>query len=103
MEEGTDSMTTQAVSDAALRIAERFGVPCVILAAMLWMTREAATSLHNSVVVPMVKSHTEFLDSTRVTLQQISQTQDKQADTLEELAKGQDEIRHAVIKATQEK
>lgn len=94
-------MTLQNVSDIAMRIAERFGVPCVILAAVLWMTREAATSLHNTVLVPIVESHTAFLESTQATLSQIGKTQDKQADTLEELARGQDEIRHAVIKHIQ--
>ena len=91
-------MTMQSLGDIALRTAERFGVPCVILAAILLMTREAATSLHNTVLVPIVQSHTEFLESTRATLQQIGRTQEKQAETLDELAKSQDEIRHAVIK-----
>lgn len=91
-------MTLQTASENLLKIAERLGIPFVVLAALLWMTREAATSLHHTVVIPIVKSHTEFLDSTKTTLGRISETQSKQADTLEELARGQDEIRHAVIK-----
>lgn len=94
-------MTFQAASETALRVAERLGVPFVILAAVMWMAREAATSINHTVVVPIVRSHTEFLDSTKTTLDRISETQDKQADTLEELARGQDEIRHAVIKHLQ--
>ena len=88
----------QNIIDAAMRVAERFGVPVVILAAILWMTREAATSLHHSVVVPVVKSHTEFLEATQNTLHEISSTQDQQAKTLQELAVGQREIQHALTR-----
>lgn len=91
-------MTSQAIADSALRIAERFGVPVVIMAALLWMAREAATSLHNTVVVPMVQSHTEFISSTSETLHQIARSQERQAETLNEIAEGQMEIRNAVIR-----
>lgn len=90
-------MTIQAVTDAALRVAERFGVPVVILAALLWMTREAATSLHSTVVVPIVQSHTDFLESTSKTLHEMSRVQSRQADTLNEIAEAQIEIKRAVI------
>lgn len=73
-----------------ISIAEKFGVPCVILAAFIWMTREAAVSLHRTVVIPIVESHTEFLDK-------MCQTQERQAETLEELAEGQNEIRTVLI------
>lgn len=73
-----------------ISIAEKFGVPCVILAAFIWMTREAAVSMHKTVVVPIVESHTEFLEK-------MSQTQERQAETLEELAEVQGEIRTALI------
>lgn len=79
--------------EIAVRIAERFGVPVVILAAMLWMIREAATSLNGTVVVPIVKSHTEFLDTTRETLTEISRTQHTQADTMREIAENQKELK----------
>jgi len=89
-------MTAQAVADTAMKFAERFGVPVVILGAILWMTREAATVLHDSVVVPVVKGHTEFLESTQRTLGEISHTQRSHADTLKELSAVQVEIRDAV-------
>lgn len=92
-------MTTQAVTDAALRVAERFGVPVVIMAAMLWMTREAATSLHGTVLVPIVESHTQFLEATTETLREMSKTQARQADTLNEIVDCQIEIRNAVIRS----
>ena len=80
------------MTDTFLRIGERFGVPVVILVAVLWMAREAATSLHTTVVVPIVTSHTEFLESTRETLSELSHTQEKQAETLSEIADGQRQI-----------
>ena len=89
--------TRQGMIDSAIRAAERLGVSVVILAAVLWMAREAATTLHSTVVVPVVKSHTEFLESTRDTLSEIGKTQMRQAMTLEEIAEGQNEIRSAVL------
>lgn len=86
-------------TDTAIKIAREFGVPCLILAFMLWMLREAAISLHGSVVVPIVQSHTEFLDSTRDTLSEISKTQFQQSQTLKEIAVSQTEIRHAVLQS----
>ena len=81
------------IKETAFAIAEKFGVPCVILAAFLWMAREAAVSVHKTVVIPMVESHTEFLDSTRDTLDRMCTTQERQEETLEELATGQNDIR----------
>jgi len=79
-------------------VAERFGVPLVLLAVLIWFLRDAAVTLHGTVVVPIVKSHTEFLDSTRETLDEIGKTQFKQAETLQEIAAGQQEIKQAVVK-----
>jgi hypothetical protein len=81
----------QGVLDTFLRIADRFGVPCVILAVVLYFGREAAIALHDSVVEPVVQSHVEFLESTK-------QTMAKQADTLQELAKGQQEIQQVLAR-----
>lgn len=83
----------QTTSEIALRVAERFGVPVVLLVILLWMIREAATSLNGTVVVPIVQSHTEFLDATRETLTEISKTQTQQADTMKEIADGQKELK----------
>lgn len=99
--------SSPSVIDAVLRAGERFGVPVVLLAVVLWLIRDAAITLHGTVLVPIVKSHTEFLDSTRETLDGIGQTQrqqaqtmQQQAKTLEELAVGQSEIKAAVIRKT---
>jgi hypothetical protein len=89
-----------SLTDSAVRVAERFGVPVVLLAILIWFLRDAAVTLHSTVLVPIVKSHTEFLDSTRDTLGEIGQVQMKQAETLQEIAAGQREIRQAVVKRT---
>ena len=89
-------MTTDEIKagfvDTLLKIADRFGVPCVILAVVIWFGREAAIALHASLIKPVVESHIEFLDTTRETLTEIGRTQEKQADTLEEMARGQRDI-----------
>lgn len=81
-----------------LALLERFGVPVAILAVILWFSREAAISLHSTVLVPVVKSHTEFLQTTQETLREIGKAQEQQADTMQELCIGQQEIRHALNK-----
>lgn len=81
----------QGVLDTFLRIADRFGVPCVILAVILYFGREAAIALHDSVVQPVVQSHVEFLESTKETMHQ-------QAQTLQELATGQREIQQVLAR-----
>ena len=95
-------MSTESFVEAAFRLAERFGVPLVLLAVVIWFARDAAVTLHGTVVVPIVKSHTEFLDSTRETLDEIGKTQFKQAETLQAIASDQHEIKQAVVKKTGE-
>lgn len=91
-------MSSESYMETAFRVAERFGVPLVLLAVIIWFMRDAAVTIHGTVVVPIVKSHTEFLDSTRETLDEIGKTQFKQAETLQEIAAGQQEIKQAVVK-----
>jgi hypothetical protein len=91
----------QNVLDTFLRIADRFGVPCVILAVVMFFGREAAIALHGTVVEPMVRSHVEFLDTTSETLKEIGQVQRQQAVTLQELAHGQREL-HQVVRSVVE-
>lgn len=86
--------------EAGFRVAERFGVPLLLLAVMVWFLRDAAVTLHGTVLVPIVKSHTEFLDSTRATLDEIGKTQSTQAETLQAIARDQHEIKAAVVKKT---
>lgn len=86
----------QSIVDTFIRIADRFGVPCVILAVLLHFGREAAIALHGTVLEPVVKSHVEFLEATSETLHEIGRTQEQQAETLQELAAGQQQIRDTI-------
>ncbi len=54
-------------------------------------------SMNPKLLEPIVQSHVEFLDTTRETLKEIGHTQAQQAETLEELAAGQIEIKQAVL------
>lgn len=87
----------QGVLDTFFKMADRFGVPCVILAVVLYFGREAAVALHGTVVEPMVQSHMEYLESTASTLKEIGETQKQQAETLDELYRGQTDL-HRVVK-----
>lgn len=82
--------------DTLLKIADRFGVPCVILAVVIWFGREAAVALHTTLIQPVVESHIEFLDATRETLSEIGATQEKQAQTLQEIAHGQRQVQETL-------
>jgi len=84
--------------DAAIKVMERAGVTVVILAVVLWMAREAGLAVHGSVMVPLVEAHKAFLESTQETFSRIGDTQDKQADTLKEIAAGQKELHDAILK-----
>jgi uncharacterized coiled-coil protein SlyX len=90
----------QGIIDSFLRIAERFGVPVFLLAVIIWLGREAAITLHGSLVEPVVKSHVEFLETTSETLKEISSVQTQQATTLQELAHGQRELTERVKTVT---
>ena len=54
-------------------------------------------SMNPKLLEPIVQSHVEFLDTTRETLKEIGHTQAQQAETLQEIAVGQNEIRQAVL------
>lgn len=90
----------QGVLDSMLRIAERFGVPVVLLGVLIWLGREAAISLHGTLVKPVVESHVQFLETTSETLREISTVQTQQASTLEELAHGQRELKDRIKSVT---
>jgi len=78
--------------DIVLRVGERLGYPLLILAAVLYMAREAGVAIYSTAVVPIVEAHGKFLDSTSRNLEEIGTTQRQQAETLQEIAVGQKEI-----------
>lgn len=90
--------TKQSIIDGLFRL----GTPCILLAAVLWMAREAASSLHATVVVPIVKSHAEYLEASRKTLDGIEETQRQQAVTMQRIAEGQDELKAVLLGRTKE-
>lgn len=87
-----DELKPSSVYEFLISIADRFGVPVLLLAAVLWMLRDAGLALHQTVLVPIVESHTKFLETTRETLTEIGKTQEVQARTMQEIAIGQREI-----------
>lgn len=88
--------TKQGIIDTAIKVAREFGLPVIMLAVTVYLFREAAISLHQTLLVPVVQTHTEFIKATQETLREISTTQGKQADTLHELAEGQRDIQRAI-------
>lgn len=92
----TSEELKQGLVDTLLRVADRFGVPCVILAVIIWFGREASVALHQTLIKPVVESHIEFLDTTSKTLAEIGATQERQVETLEEIAHGQREIKEGL-------
>lgn len=86
--------------EAAIRAAKEIGpavvVPTLLLCIVIYLFREAAITVHATVLVPVVESHKTFLGATTETLKEISTTQRQQAETLEELAIGQREIQHRI-------
>lgn len=83
--------------DRVIKIGERFGVPVMLLVVFLFFAREACISIHGTLLVPIVKSHVEFLESTSQTLHEIDQTQQQQATILGEISLGQRAIQSALL------
>ena len=82
--------------DRVIKIGERFGVPVMLLIVGAFFLREACVSIHSTLLVPIVKSHCEFLESTSETLHEIDQTQAQQALILGEISMGQRAIQQAL-------
>ena len=90
---------TQETKDRAelgIKLLREFGFPCIVLCVLGWWGQLAAVALHETVLVPVVESHTTFLKATSDTLATLSQAQERQAETLEELAQGQTVIQQAI-------
>jgi hypothetical protein len=81
-----------ALADSLLKVGTQLGVPVLILAAFLWMAREAGFAMYSGAVIPIVEAHTRFLESTESTLKEIGSTQKQQAATMQEIVVGQREI-----------
>lgn len=90
---------TRDLVDVGIRLLREFGFPCFMLTVIGWWGQLAAVSLHNTVLVPVVESHTTFLRTTADTLETLGKAQIRQADTLAEIAEGQREIRGVLVKS----
>lgn len=90
---------TSDVIDVGIRIAREFGFPVVMLAVVVFCFREAAVALHSTVLIPVVESHTGFIKQTSETLSSLGRTQERQSQTLEEIAAGQRRLQ-AVLSGT---
>lgn len=93
---------TRDILDIGIRVAREFGFPCLVLSVIGWWGQLAAVALHETVLVPVVESHTTFLKATSDTLSTLSRAQERQADTLDELAAGQRELQHAIGRNAQD-
>lgn len=81
-----------ALVDSVLKFGTQLGVPVLVLLALLYMAREAGVAVYSTAIVPLVKAHAEFLDSTQTTLKEIGTAQRQQAETMEEIVTGQREL-----------
>lgn len=86
----------EVVVRAAKELGPSVVVPVLLLGVVIYLFREAAITVHGTVLVPVVESHTRFLERTEKTLDEIATTQIQQATTLQELAVGQREIQHRI-------
>ena len=85
--------------ELAIQFIKLVGVPTGILAVILWWIGAATDRLHDSVLVPTITAHTQFLKSTVETqerqataLEKLTDNRIQQTEILEEIASGQREI-----------
>lgn len=72
-----------------IRVAERFGLPTLILAVVTFFAREVAVALHTDVIVPVVQSHTKFLERTGTAIE-------RQTESIEAIGVTQSEIKQVL-------
>ena len=82
--------------DVTFKADREFGFPTFIICAIGWWLHKAAGVLHSSVVMPVIRSHTDFMSVTQETLKGLGMTQERQAKTLQEISHSQREIVDAV-------
>lgn len=59
---GSHNISISHSLEILLKVAERFGVPVMVLAVFLFLTREAAIAIHGTIIEPVVASHQKFID-----------------------------------------
>lgn len=97
-------MSIDTVTETMLRIAERFGVPVVLLAVFIWFAREATIAVHQTVVAPVVESHTRFIDTICEQSKAQTEAMEGQARAFRELSEAHEQqlviLRRAFPEAT---
>lgn len=84
-------MSIERATELFLKAAERFGVPVVLLCVFLWMARETAIAVHQTIVAPVVTSHTKFIDTISEQSKQQTEAMQSQAAAFKELAEAHEE------------
>lgn len=84
-------MSIESISETLVKVAERFGVPVVLLGIVIWLGREAAITIHTSVVTPVVESHTQFIETICEQAKQQTKAMESQAGAFKELAEAHEE------------
>lgn len=69
-----------------LRIAERLGVPCAVLAAFMWAAWFFGNRALDEVIVPVSKRHIEFVDEVSSTNKAVAETAAKNATTQSQIS-----------------
>jgi hypothetical protein len=95
--------------ELGLQFIKLVGVPTFVLSVILYWLGAATDRLHDSVLVPAMTSHTQFLHATvetqerqAATLELMAESREEQTQILREISDGQREIlerispRHAV-------
>jgi hypothetical protein len=85
--------------ELGLQFIKLVGVPTFVLSVILYWLGAATDRLHDSVLVPAMTSHTQFLKATvetqerqAVALEKLTDNRVQQTQILEEIAAGQQEI-----------
>lgn len=84
-------MSIDTVAETMLKIAERFGVPVVVLGIILWLGREAAISVNRTVVAPVVEAHTKFVDTVVEQVRVQTSAMEGQANAFRDLAEAHEQ------------
>lgn len=79
-------MTRQDASNMFMRVAERLGVPCAVLAAFMWAAWYFGTRALDEVIVPVSKRHIEFVDEVSSTNKSVADTAAKNAVTQSQIS-----------------
>lgn len=84
-------MSIESISETLVKVAERFGVPVVLLGVVIWLGREAAITIHTTIVTPVVESHTQFIETICEQSKQQTAAMESQAGAFKELAEAHEE------------